>query len=194
MSNDGPGMPDTMRERREWPRGSGREPLSPRTRSVARTMFLGHLWLGVIVSGILLTISVSGVLLNHKERLGLMPEVRQDAAAGLDRALPLDELRRLADRAAPAAAAAGVDRMDVRPRRGTIKVRYRDRVVTEVTVDIHSGRVLHVGERNDVFLEKLHSGQIFGDDWVLLSDAAALVIILLVISGYWLWLFPRSRH
>jgi hypothetical protein len=182
------------RERRSWPRASGREPLSPGKRRLARWMFNGHLWLGVLLSGVLLIIAVSGILLNHKVRLGLMPEVRQEAAAELSQALPMAELVRLAGDAAPAAAEAGVDRLDVRPRRGTIKVRYRDRVVTEVTLDIHSGSVLLVGERNDVFLERLHTGEIFGDNWILLSDFAAVVIVLLIISGYWLWLFPRSRQ
>jgi hypothetical protein len=84
--------------------------------------------------------------------------------------------------------------MDVRPRSGIVKVRFRDDAVTEVTVDIGDGRILHVGERNDVFLEKLHSGEIFGDGWVLLSDFGAVALIVMVVTGYWLWLFPRSRH
>jgi uncharacterized iron-regulated membrane protein len=183
-----------IRERRWFPRAHGRGPLSPRARKLARWMFHGHLWLGIMLSGMLLLLSISGILLNHKQALGLMPDVRQDAQASFAEALPMAELVALADRAAPEAAAEGVDRLDVRPRRGIMKVRYRDRVVTEVTVDIHSGAVLEVGERNDVFLEKLHTGEIFGDSWVLLSDAAALALILLVISGYWLWLFPRTRH
>jgi hypothetical protein len=28
---------------------------------------------------------------------------------------------------------------------------------------------------------------------VLLSDFAAVVLIVLIVTGYWLWLFPRSR-
>ncbi|CAN5870782.1 hypothetical protein BH23GEM9_BH23GEM9_28600 [soil metagenome] len=185
---------DLVMERRAWPRGSGREPLSPRTRRLARWMFNGHLWLGVIVSGLLLVISISGILLNHKRGLGLMPDVPHQATAEFEAALPMAELVRLAREAAPEAGAAGVDRLDVRPRTGIMKVRLRDDVVTEVTLDIHDGRVLHVGQRNDVFLEKLHSGEIFGDNWVLLSDFAAVVLVILIISGYWLWLFPRSRH
>jgi hypothetical protein len=43
------------------------------------------------------------------------------------------------------AAAAGVDRMDVRPRNGLVKVRFRDRNVTEVTVDLASGAVFGRG-------------------------------------------------
>jgi hypothetical protein len=63
-----------------------------------------------------------------------------------------------------------------------------------VTVDLNAGTILHVGERNDVFLEKLHSGEIFGDNWVLLSDLGAVALIILILTGYWLWLFPRSRQ
>ena len=75
-----------------------------------------------------------------------------------------------------------------------IKVRFSDPASTEVTLDIYSGKTLHVGRRGDVFLEKLHSGEAFGDGWVLLSDAAAIALTILLITGYWLWLFPRSRQ
>jgi len=68
----------------------------------------------------------------------------------------------------------------------------RDASSTEVTVDLASGRVLHVGPRGDVFLEKLHSGEIFGGlRWVLLSDAAAIALVVTLITGYWLWLVPK---
>ena len=88
---------------------------------------------------------------------------------------------------------AGIDRMDVRPSDGLVKVRFKDRRVTEVTVDINTGEILHIGERNDDFLEKLHSGQIFGDLWVLVSDAGAIFLLGIMVSGYWLWLYPKSR-
>jgi hypothetical protein len=83
--------------------------------------------------------------------------------------------------------------MDVRPGDSYVKVRFDDREVHEATVDLASGRVLHVGPRNDVFLEKLHSGELFGDGWTLLSDVAAIALAILVISGLWLWLYPRAR-
>jgi hypothetical protein len=156
-------------------------------------MFLGHLWLGVITTGIVIVLAISGILLNHKRPLGLMPDVAHEPSAAFEDALPMAELVRLAGIAAPDAAAAGIDRLDVRPRDGIMKVRFRDDSVTEVTIDINDGRILHTGLRNDVFLEKLHSGEIFGANWVLLSDFAAVVLVLLVVTGYWLWLFPRSR-
>jgi len=46
----------------------------------------------------------------------------------------------------------------------------------------------------DVFLEKLHSGEAFGDRWILLSDVAAIALTVLLISGYWLWLVPKWRR
>lgn len=156
-------------------------------------MFHGHLWLGVLVTALLLLVSATGVLLNHKRALGLMPEAGPAAPAPLSEALPLAELVEGATEAAGPAGEAGVDRMDVRPADGLVKVRFDDRRVVEVTLDLHTGEVLAVGERNDVFLEKLHSGEIFGDAWILLSDFAAVGLLVLVVSGYWIWLYPRSR-
>ena len=160
----------------------------------ARSMFYAHLWLGVAATGVLLLVSITGVLLNHKRALGLMPDVSNEPAAELGGALPLATLATAAEGAVPAdVAASGIDRMDVRPGDGLIKVRFDDPRVLEVTLDLHTAEVLDVGERNDVFLEKLHSGEIFGDLWILLSDTAALFLIVLLVSGYWLWLYPKRR-
>ena len=157
-------------------------------------MFHAHLWLGIATTGIVLVVCVTGILLNHKRPLGLMPDVPNPSPGALAASLPVAELAARAERAVPAeVAAAGIDRMDLRPGDGFVKVRFDDREVHEVTVDLATGRVLHVGLRNDVFLEKLHSGEIFGGQGVLLSDLAAVALAVLLISGYWLWLYPRSR-
>jgi hypothetical protein len=173
---------------------SGRTAARSGLRTFSRWTFYLHLWLGLLISGVVLLVSATGILLNHKRPLGLMPDVSHSPSGPFEEALPLAELaRRAEDAVGPAVAAAGIDRMDVRPDDGLIKVRFEDRTVLEVDLDLNTGRVLHVGERNDVFLEKLHSGEIFGDGWVLLSDASAVALALLLLSGYWLWLFPRAR-
>ena len=157
-------------------------------------MFHGHLWLGIITTALVIIISITGILLNHKRGLGLMPDVPNEASGTLEEALPIAELaRRGAEAVGTDIAGKGIDRMDVRPGDGIIKIRYDDAAVTEATVNLISGEVLHVGERNDVFLEKLHSGEIFGDRGILLSDLAAVALCILLISGYWLWLYPRRR-
>ncbi len=165
-----------------------------RLRTFSRWTFFTHLWLGILATGVILLVSITGILLNHKRPLGLMPDVDHKPSGSFESALPLAELARRAEAAVgPEVAAAGIDRMDVRPGDGLVKVRFDNRTVLEVDVDLNTGRVLHVGERNDVFLEKLHSGEIFGDGWVLLTDACAVALTILLLSGYWLWLFPRAR-
>lgn len=166
---------------------------TPLRRFTARAMFYIHLWLGVIATAILLVLAVTGFLLNHKKPLGLMPDVSRPGIEDVTKALPLSEITAAALAAVPAATAeAGIDRMDVRLDDGLVKVRFDDRTVTELTLDLRTAEVLHMGERNDVFLEKLHSGEVFGDAWVLLSDAGAVALVLLLVSGYWLWLYPRA--
>jgi hypothetical protein len=168
----------------------------------ARTAFHVHLWLGVLATVSLITISITGVLLNHKRGLGLMPEVAHEPTGAFSEAVPLVRLAQAALAAAPPAARPGwaagdpvdialIDRMDVRPRNGYVKVRLRDAASTEVTVDLASGRAIHVGRRGDVHLEKLHSGEAFGARMVLLSDIAAVSLVLTLITGYWLWLVPK---
>ena len=170
---------------------------SPRSRSrwIIRAAFYAHLWVGVIFTVALLSISITGILLNHKRALGLMPDVSNTPSALFTNALPLAELA-LKARAAggPVVGNTEVDRMDVRPGDGLVKVRFSDPASTEVTLDIFSGKTLHVGRRGDVFLERLHSGETFGKNGILLSDAAAIALTLLLITGYWLWLVPRWRN
>jgi len=185
-------------ERSGGTRPAGSSSPSPRRvrgpRRLARAVFYVHLWIGIPASVFILVLAITGISLNHKRALGLMPEVSHEPSGEFSSALPLSTLRRRAISAVPPEVArSGVGRMDVRPGDGIVKVRFDDRRITEVTLDVVSGEVLRVGERNDQFLENLHSGGVFGDLWVLLSDAAAGVLLLLVVTGYWLWLYPKSR-
>lgn len=167
---------------------------APPQRRLSRAAFYAHLWLGVLSTVVLTVVAITGVLLNHKRGLGLMPDVDAAPPAAFASALPLARLAEIglgaSDMRAPRDLAA-VDRMDVRPRDGYVKVRLRDAASTEVTVDVVTGRVLHVGARGDVFLERLHSGEAFGGRWVLLSDFGAVALVLTLVTGYWLWLAPK---
>jgi hypothetical protein len=197
-------MTGTLLERRHAERRATGEPKS-RRRRMARWAYYLHLWLGVVITVALIAIAVTGVLLNHKRGLGLMPDVPHQPTAPFTQSVSLDRLAAAALEAAPPESRGGwkpgdpvdvslIDRMDVRPRDGYVKVRLRDKASMEMTVDIASGKVLHVGRRGDVFLEKLHSGEAFGGQpYVLLSDIAAIGLIITLITGYWLWLAPKIR-
>lgn len=190
---------DRTRRRADAAAGPAASAAGSRRNQITRAAFHVHLWLGVLFTAALLVIAITGIVLNHKRGLGIMPEVEHAPGAPFANALPLATLAEIGLRAAAPAGAsvdpvAQVDRMDVRPRDGYVKVRLRDAAVTEVTVDLTDGRVLDVGARGDAFIEKLHSGEIFGKRWVLLSDAAAVALVITLISGYWLWIAPRIRR
>lgn len=170
--------------------------------TVSRVAFYSHLWFGVLFTVVLTVIAITGILLNHKRALGLQPDVVHEPSAPFSASLPLDSLAIAA--LLSAASVPGlveelgstdplkaINRMDVRPRDGFVKVRLRDRASTELTLDLTTGAVLHVGRRGDVFLEELHSGETLGDNWVLLSDAGAVALLVTLVSGYWLWLAPK---
>jgi len=150
----------------------------------------------VIFTVALVVIAITGILLNHKRGLGLMPDVASAPPQSFDAALPLARLAAIAQGAVRTAGGdtISIDRMDVRPRNGYVKVRLRDASSTEVTVDLVTGRVLHTGARGDVFLERLHSGEVFGSRGVLISDAAAVALVITLVTGYWLWLAPRIER
>ena len=170
---------------------------------MSRIAFYTHLWLGVVSTIALIAIAITGILLNHKRGLGLMPEVEHEPAGSFASAISVERMAYAALEAAPPASRPGwspgdsvdvslIDRMDLRPRDGLVKVRLRDKASMEMTVDINTGQVIHVGRRGDVFLEKLHTGEIFGGQpFVILSDIAAVSLVLALITGYWLWLVPK---
>ena len=197
-------MSSGLIERRKTQRRTAGEPRS-RRRRLARWAYYGHLWLGVLVTVALVSIAITGVLLNHKRGLGLMPDVPWDPTAPLAQSVSLERLALAALEAAPPESRGNwnpgdpvdislIDRMDVRPRDGFVKVRLRDKASMEMTVDIATAKVIHVGRRGDVFLEKLHSGEAFGgQEYVILSDIAAIGLIITLITGYWLWLAPKLR-
>lgn len=110
---------------------AGEKPKTARQsrRQLSRAAFYINLWLGVITTVALITISITGILLNHKRALGLMPDVPHEPTAEFTASLPLERLAAAALEAAPQRARKDwkrgnavdvslIDRMDVRPRNG----------------------------------------------------------------------------
>jgi uncharacterized iron-regulated membrane protein len=152
-----------------------------------------HLWLGLLTAVLVVVICVTGIILNHKLAFGVMSEPDHAPEAALAAALPLERLVRLAVEAFDHPQyqdETGINRMDFRPKRGYVKVRFRDPHNTEVILDVFTGRVLSMEPRGDVFMEQLHSGELFGAPWVILSDIAAGALIVLTLSGIYIWLYP----
>ena len=83
-----------------------------------------------------------------------------------------------------------VDRLDVRPSKGMVKVRGKNR--WEVQVDSRSGDVLLVAYRRSDLIESIHDGSFFHDNaklWVFLPSA--IILIVLWITGLYLFFLPH---
>jgi hypothetical protein len=83
-----------------------------------------------------------------------------------------------------------VDRLDVRPGKGMLKLRAENS--WEIQIDANSGAILQVAYRRSDLIESIHDGSFFGDHvklWVFLPSA--LVLIGLWITGLVLFLHPR---
>ena len=83
-----------------------------------------------------------------------------------------------------------VDRLDVRPDKGVVKVRANNRF--EVQVDTTSGEVVQVAYRRSDLIEQIHDGSWFFEGaklWIFLPSG--VILLGLWGSGVYLWLLPH---
>jgi uncharacterized iron-regulated membrane protein len=83
-----------------------------------------------------------------------------------------------------------VNRLDVRPGRGMVKVWLQNG--WEVQVDLGTGTVLQTAYRRSDLIETIHDGSFLAGDWTKLGLflPAGLVLFLLWFSGLWMWWVP----
>jgi len=83
-----------------------------------------------------------------------------------------------------------IDRLDVRPGKGLIKVQTTSGV--EIQVDASTGAVLQVATRRSDLIESLHDGSFFGQIAKLgIFLPAGLILLGLWVTGAYLWLLPK---
>lgn len=154
-----------------------------------------HKWAGIILAIIFLNIAVTGVLLLFKKKVDWIQPPTQRGVAENEFAIGFDEIVAIC-RDHPELGVetwADVDRLDVRPGKGMLKVR----AVSgwEAQIDLVTGEVLQVAYRRSDLIESIHDGSFFGDwayDWVWPVSGVSLVF--LAFSGYWIWLEPKYRR
>jgi len=79
-----------------------------------------------------------------------------------------------------------IDRLDVRPSKGIVKVRAESG--WEIQVDAKTGDVLQVAYRRSDLIESLHDGSFFGDhvkNWIFLPSG--LVLFAMLLTGIYLF-------
>ena len=84
-----------------------------------------------------------------------------------------------------------VDRFDVRPSKGIVKVLF-EKGYWEVQVDGTNGEVKSIARRHSDWIEALHDGSIINDFFKLISmNILGVGLLFLIGSGLWLWYGPK---
>ena len=150
-----------------------------------------HRWGTVLIAVPLLVVIVSGIFLQlKKESSWIQPPTKR--GAGGDPSISFDAILAAARgvEAAEVESWDDVDRLDVRPGKGVVKVRGKAGV--EVQVDTTTGDVLQVARRRSDLIEQIHDGSWFHDSvklWVFLP--AAIILFVMWLTGIYLWLLPH---
>lgn len=149
-----------------------------------------HRWGAIAVALPFLLVISTGILLQVKKQVPWVQPVEHRGAASSD-PLSLDAV--LAAVAAQPEAGisswADIDRVDVRPGKGLVKVIGHNR--WEVQLDFESGKVLQVAYRRSDLIESLHDGSWFHPNvklWVFLPVGA--IVLGLWVTGIYLWWLP----
>ncbi|NOG55340.1 MAG: PepSY domain-containing protein [Planctomycetes bacterium] len=154
-----------------------------------------HKWVGIIIAVVVLNFAVTGFLLLIKKQVAWIQPPENRGIAVNTFGVTFDDVLS-ACQSDPTLAVQtweDVDRLDVRPGKGILKVRTANR--WEAQIDLSTGEVLQVAYRRSDMIESIHDGSIVADwvrDWVL--PAAAVSLMFLVFSGLWLWLEPAYRR
>ena len=151
--------------------------------------------IGALVAALpLLVIMTTGLLLQLKKQVAwIQPPTQRGSidTPGLDFERILELTRAVPE--AQVESWDDIDRLDVRPTSGVVKVRCKNR--WEVQFDCGSGEILSRTYRRSDLIESLHDGSWFGDGVKLYLFLPVGVILLgLWTTGVYLWLLPYLRN
>lgn len=150
-----------------------------------------HSWAAILTALPVFVVIATGLLLQLKKQL---PWVQPPTAKG-SASVPgvsFDAILKAANTAPDAKIVtwADIDRLDVRPGQGVVKVRAING--WEVQIDTATGAVLQTAFRRSDFIEAMHDGSFFHEHaklWIFLPSG--LLLLLLWLTGLYLWLAPR---
>lgn len=155
-----------------------------------------HRWMGLTLAILLIISAVTGILLALKKDVNLIqPPTQKGISKNLADWKPINELNLIAQeafyKAHPNQKNNPVDKMDVRPSKGIVKVLFENGY-WEVQVDGVSGEVKSIAKRHSDWIEHLHDGSIISDGFKLFSmNFLGIGLLFLITTGVWLWYGPR---
>ena len=150
-----------------------------------------HYWIAFGAALPMIVMIVSGLFLQSKKHWGWVQPV-EHRGTGTSPVIGLDDVL-AALRTVPGMNVQtwdDVNRIDVRPGRGVAKAWLMNGY--EVQVDLGTGRVMQTAYRRSDLIETIHDGSFFAGDWTKLGLflPSGIVVLLLWLSGMWMWWVP----
>ena len=153
-----------------------------------------HKWASIIVAIPLLVILGTGILLLIKKEISY---IQPPSAKGVNHE-PTISFERILEQAKTVKQADivswdSIDRLDVRPSKGLIKVRANSH--WEIQLDATTGDILHVAYRRSDIIEQIHDGtywQKYANLWFTLP--VAIIVLLISITGLILFFYPYYKR
>lgn len=152
-----------------------------------------HYWVGAVIALPVLVIIGTGLLLQVKKQLtwvqpaeqrgtGTSPQLDLEGILASVRGVKELNVKSWDD----------VNRLDVRPGRGMVKVWLKSD--WEVQVDLGTGRVLQTAYRRSDWIESIHDGSFFAGDLSKLGIflPSGVALLLMLITGLWMFWVPFS--
>ncbi len=149
-----------------------------------------HRWISVAIAVPLLIVVCTGTLLLLKKQSDwIQPSTRSGSSTSPN--ITFDQILSIASGVERSSVQSwsDVDRLDVRPDHGIVKVRAKNR--WEIQIDTTTGEVLQVAYRRSDLIESIHDGSWFHDDAKLaVFLPTALLLLVLWFSGLYLFWLP----
>lgn len=145
-----------------------------------------HFWGSLVIALPILIVIGSGLLLQVKKQLPWVqpptektaikqPSLSFDAILSIAKTIPDAKVTDWKD----------IDRLDVRPNKGVIKIRTKNH--WEIQINPETGDILNVAYRRSDLIESIHDGSFFHENaklWVFLP--AAIILLVLWLTGIYL--------
>jgi len=154
---------------------------------------LVHKWASIVIAIPLLVVFITGILLLTKKEFafiqpptargeGVIPNVSFEQVLSIANTIERAQISGWQD----------IDRLDVRPSKGIIKIRGRNQF--EIQIDSRTGDILHVAKRRSDFIESIHDGTFLEKNanlWLMLP--VAITALLILVTGIIMFFIPYLK-
>lgn len=159
----------------------------------AKLYRLLHRWGSISIALPISIVIVTGIILQLKKEVAWIQPATQSGSSQ-ELLVSFDTILETAKTVPEAAITSwdDIDRLDVRPEKGIVKVRAKNR--WEVQIDTETGDIVQVAYRRSDLIESIHDGSFFHDRiklWLFLP--AGLILLGLWGTGLYLFLLPHMN-